>query len=401
MSLQAIPPRHPSTVLAWLRFVHDRNPFFLLSAASMFVGYRLVIAAVNSAPGEWRPLLSLIVTMQVYEAVLIALALFLIARRGLVRDGWILLGIESLFLVDGTNLNAELFTALPRLGSAVSAACFALAVVKIAVVCRGLRLRVTPATALFGAAQLAVLFALPGLFRLMRSDGANVSPGRIYAVWWAVGGLMAVGAAVARRDPRTAGHPLAALPGRLYLLVPLVSLLVHLAGENRVYWVHFEPANLTPVLLAAVAGVHRGRWHPAQLQWSVGLIAAAVVATVLTDHDAALTGRLVGVDVTPLRLAFVAAAVAAAGVAWAHDSVLLAACLTVALATPVAWAVGRRAARAAEWAWDELGRLVPETPLQWGYTAIATAFVLLGVGAAFSLRANAAAVPTAAAPGES
>ena len=44
-----------------------------------------------------KTLLGLIITLNLYEVVMIALALFLIIRRGLRRDGWILLGIESAF----------------------------------------------------------------------------------------------------------------------------------------------------------------------------------------------------------------------------------------------------------------------------------------------------------------
>jgi hypothetical protein len=390
MSLQAIPPRPPLSPRSVLRVIHDRNPFYLLSALSMFIGYRLVIAALDTAPGEWRPLLSLIVTMNLYELVMIGLALYLIRRRGLLREGWILLGIEALFLADLTNLNAELATALPRLGTAVSAACFGLALLKIGVVVRTLGLRLTPGTIAYGVAQLAALFALPAVFRLLRSDdAASVSPGRIYAAWWVVGALAAIGAAVARRDPRTVGSPMAALPGRLYLMVPLVSLLVHLASENRVYWVHFQPANVAPVLLAAVVLLNRRRWHPMQLQWSVGLIALAVAASLVPDEDAsALTGHLLGVEVTPLRLVLPIAAVVTAAVAWLHGSWGLAAALALAVATPIAVAAGRRLVRLAEWAWAELLRLVPETPLEWGYAAIGGAFLLLGVGAVFSLRSS-------------
>ena len=391
MSLQAIPPRQPSAARALLRFVHDRNPFYLLSALSMFVGFRVVLGALNTAPGDWPTLVRLIVTMQAYEAVLVALALYLIARRGLHRDGWILLGLESLFLVDLTNLNAELFTASPRVGAAVNVACFALAVVKVAAVVRVLRLRLSFGTAAYAAVQLAALLAMPGMFQLMRSTAAAVSPLQVYAAWWAVGGLLAVGAIVVRRDGRNAGHPFAALPVRLYVLVPLASLLVHLASENRVYWVHFDPANLAPVLLAGVVLVNRGRRHPLQLQASLALAAVAVFASVTPDeYRAALSTHVAGVAVSPLRVTLLIAGALAAALAVRHRSwptaAAVAACgVLAALGTSVAEIV-RRLVTAAEWAEAACLRLVPQTPLEWGYAAIVAAFVLLGVGAVVSLR---------------
>ena len=394
MSPQAIPPR-PSTLRNLLRFVHDRNPFYLLSALSMFIGFRVVIAALDSPAGDWRTLLNLIVTMQAYEAAMIALALYLIVRRGLLRDGWILLGIESLFLVDLTNLNAELYTALPRLGSVVSAACFGLALAKIGVVTRVLRLRLTPATTLYVAAQLAFLFVLPGLFRLMRSSSAAVSPLHIYAAWWLVAALVAGGLVIVRRDPRNDGNRMASLPTRLYLLVPLLSLLVHLASENRVYWVHFQPANLAPLLLVAVLAIHRGHYQPWQLPLSMCLIAGAVLLSFVPDeYRSETTTHLLGLAVTPFRITVLAAGSALAGLAIWHLSVVaaatLVACVTIAMLGS-SWAeIARQLARAALWLLHTLERLVPETALEWGYAAIAGAFLLLGVGAVTSLNTRTA-----------
>ncbi len=397
MSLQAIPPR-PSTLRSLVRFVHDRNPFYLLSALSMFIGFRVVIAALNSPAGDWQTLLRLIVTMQAYEAAMVGLALYLIVRRGLQRDGWILLGIESLFLVDLTNLNAELYTALPRLGSVVSAACFLLATVKIGAVVRVLRLRLTPATTLFIAAQLAFLFVLPGLFRLMRSSAATVSPLQIYVVWWLAGALVAAGVVMVRRDPRTAGNPMAPLPERLYVVVPLISLLVHLASENRVYWVHFQPANLAPLLLAAVVAVHRGRYQPWQLPLSLGLIAGAVLlSTVPDEYRSETTARLLGLSVTPFRVTVLAAGVAGACLATWHLSWVAAGTLVICVILAMlgsSWAeIVQRLTRAGLWVLHTLERLIPETALEWGYAAIAAAFVLLGVGAVVSLKSNGIARP--------
>ena len=391
MSLQTIPPRRPSPIWSLLRFVHDRNPFYLLSALSMFVGFRVVLAALHAAPGDWRPLVQLIVTVQAYEAVIVALALYLIVRRGLHRDGWILLGIQSLFLADLTNLNAELFTAVPKLGCVVSGGCLLLALAQVAVVARVLRLRVTTGTAVYLAVQLAVLLALPGAFRLMRSTSAAVSPMQIYAAWWAVGGLLAVGAMAVRRSRENDGHAFATLPVRLYVLVPLLSLLVHLATENRVYWVHFESANFAPVLLAVVVGLNRGRRDPAQLRWSLAVLALAVWLSIVPHEDQlAMSTRWLGVAISPLRLTLLASAVAAAALAVRHRSwatgLTVAGCGLVATLGASWPEIVRRLTAMAEWAWDLAVRLVPQTMLEWGYAAIAAAFALLAVGAAVSLR---------------
>ena len=78
---------------------------------------------------------------------------------------------------------------------------------------------------------------------------------QIYGLWWIVAALIGGGAIFANRRDTS-------LPAwRLYVLMPLISIMVHLAGENRVYWVHFQPANLAPVLLACTFALNYTGGH--------------------------------------------------------------------------------------------------------------------------------------------
>jgi hypothetical protein len=381
-----------SSLLRFLRFIHDRNPFYLLSALCMFVGFRVVLGALNSAPADWKTLLLLIGTLHVYEAVIIGLALFLILKRGLLRDGWILLGIEALFLVDLTNLNAELFTALPRLGAVVNAACFVLALVKIGVVVRTLKLRLTPGTAFYIAAQLAFLLGLPGLFYLIRSPAAAVSSMQIYGVWWMVA-IMIAGGFLLVKPVQSDDSPMTALPWRLYIFVPLISLLVHLVGENRVYWIHFHPANLSPLLVVAALAITRSRfrWHALAVPGTMAMLAiAAALSVVPHEYQRELSTHLLHVSITPLRLAMLASMALSIYVAvrrYSWMGAYLAAAYAVLLwlggSPGQMLSNGLRFARSTmELAMD----LIPDTALQWGCSAIVASFVLLGVGAMFSLK---------------
>jgi len=381
--------------LTFLRFVHDRNPFYLLSALCMFVGFRVILGALNSAPGDWKTLLGLIVTLNVYEVVMIALALFLIVRRGLRRDGWILLGIEALFLVDLTNLNAELFTAMPKLGAVVNALLFALAMGKILVVVRVLGLRLPVGTTAYIAAQLAFLLGLPGIFRLMRSStGAAISPLQIYGMWWMVALLIIGGAILVRRARPSRPSPMAALPWRLYVLLPLISLLVHLCGENRVYWVHFHPANIAPILLALTLAMNQSRlrWYPMVLPASLGLVLMSVMISIVPDvyqHD--LQRIALGTIISPLRIMLLGSAGMTAFLAIVHYSLIAsgasAACLMLAALGSDPIDMYFHAMRLLRVLAANLKRLVPETGTQWGVVAIAGAFLLLGIGAIVSLKA--------------
>ena len=104
-------------------------PFYLISAACMLGG---CLAINNSLSWETTPAVReiiLIAQLNVYEVALIALAWFLV-RRGQVRDGVMLAGIEAFFLVDVSFLNAQMATGSFGLGLAVNVVLFTAALAK-------------------------------------------------------------------------------------------------------------------------------------------------------------------------------------------------------------------------------------------------------------------------------
>src|SRR5947209_14833368 len=83
----------PTLRRRFTQMIVDRNPFYLLSAACMLAG---CLALTNSLSWLSLPLprlLTLIATINVYEAMLVGLALLLVSRR-LMRDAKILLIVE-------------------------------------------------------------------------------------------------------------------------------------------------------------------------------------------------------------------------------------------------------------------------------------------------------------------
>src|SRR5438552_15522935 len=113
------------------RFIIDHNPFFLLSAVCMLGGCLALTNSLSWSPIRLQRLLMLVVTLNIYEALLITLAIFLIAKRRLVRDCTILLMLEAFFLVDVTFLHAELFAASLRIGLVVNSIILVLAIAKV------------------------------------------------------------------------------------------------------------------------------------------------------------------------------------------------------------------------------------------------------------------------------
>src|SRR5215211_2255428 len=91
-----------------IKFLNRYNPFYLLSACCMLFGVFAMNDSLDWSPISMAKLLTMIVTLNLYEAMLIGLAVFLL-RRGIRRDAMILLVIEAFFLADVGFLNMEVF----------------------------------------------------------------------------------------------------------------------------------------------------------------------------------------------------------------------------------------------------------------------------------------------------
>ena len=390
-----LPMEAPQPRRSLLRFIVDRNPFFLLSALSMFAGVRVILSALDAAPGRLPPLLWSIVALNAYEALVIGLGLFLIVRRRQYRDGWMLLSIEALFLLDLTNLNAELFTAHFRVGIFVNLLCWFLAVVKVTLICRTLKLRLTTFEFVYVALQLAAIFMMAGIFKQIAKHGIHegiLSTATLYGAWWMAGGMLVL-AATALRSPtdKNADSAMAALPGRLYMLLPFVSLLVHLCGANRVYALHFHLANVAPVLLGLAVLLTRWRGelgHNVLMRSQMLLAGLAVLISVPFPPE--LMVHIGSHDLSPLRLTLSASAGVLA-ISFFHSWQLIAAQMAAAALMVAALGNSPGAMRQNSLAMAKatlafLKRLIPETQMQWGIVAVVISFVMLGLGAMVSLR---------------
>src|SRR5688500_12892121 len=113
------------------RFLSRHNPFYLMSALCMLGGCLALTNSLSFSPIRTGRLLGLILTLSVYEALLLLLGLFLLVRRRQVRDGMMLLLLEATFLVDAAFLNIEIFAVNFRAGLIVNVVLFALAVAKV------------------------------------------------------------------------------------------------------------------------------------------------------------------------------------------------------------------------------------------------------------------------------
>jgi len=369
-----------------LRLLAEGSPLYLLSALSMLAGCYTLSHALALQPGQTGKLLVLLAALGAYEALVVALGLFLIVRRGLERDGRMLLLLEVLFLVDATLLGGETFAADFRTGVAVSAALLVLALVKVIVIVRVVD-RGTVVSALAPTLlPFSLIYLTPGAY--VRLQELHLfGPRTVYAFWWLAALAVVMQAMLARQASEKVDPAAGAFRRALAIALP-ASLTVHLLAATWVQDLEFHFAYLGPMVLAlGVARILLDVAWPGP-RWRLALPAAAVLLSINADADLMLSGPW-AMPVSPLRLALLAAGFAylegyrlhrGRGFAWGAGVCLLAAAsghTVAAMAARVGWL----------WRAVTSGgrRIFPRTAEAWGVVAVVMAFVLLALGAAASL----------------
>jgi len=378
-------------------FLVHHNPFYLLSALCMVAGCFALNSDLATRSGELGKLLALIGTLNLYELILVSLGLYLIRRRGIIRDGRTLLLLEAPLLVDLAFLNAEVASVRFWPGLLINVLLLGLALAKVAVITRVLSGRWPRRAYTFMAVELAALFLLPSLFKHWE-QGRSPSSADFYAAWWGAALLLVLFELMARFSAK------ADLPNsepriwitirRIYSTLPFLSLIGHLAMLHWVYDVHFYGADAAPVLIGVAFLFARLRPANRDLRnWSrlvrVILPLAAILIAVRDPIPLqfAMIGRFL---VTPTVITL-----AAAYLTFIYCFVLSYALyfLAAALAGFYMYLFGptpQQILDAFETAWWRVylfcNRFAPRTALQWGMVAMAGAFAFLGIGAAVSLR---------------
>jgi hypothetical protein len=399
-----------------VRFLVRHNPFYLLSAMCMLAGCLALTNSLSWTSIGLGRLLALVVTLNFYEALLLGLGLYLLARRGVVRDGLVLLVLEALFLVDAAFLNVEVFALDPRVGLVTNAAVYVLALVKLCLVFWGLGIR-PDRTFAFVLIQVTLLFLLPGIFAAgaRKADGW-LPPSVAYAAWWAVGTAAALSALMLRPshpdDQYVLGrthHRVGTVVRRVFVGLPFASLLAHLVMLHWVYNAHVYSAYLSPLLLGLAVALGQATPSRVLKRHDIALLRAALPAlAVFLSFDPPYALRLEPLGesarfaVTPVLLALAGAYVSYvylylyryAGYYLAGGGLAL---LTYAFGpTPSQVAAG--AEGTADWTLGMVRKVIPQTTAGWGATAVGAAFAFLGVGAYISLK-KPPATEEGAAPG--
>ena len=380
-----------------VRLLAEHNPFYLLSAACMLASCLALTNSLSWIPIAKTRLLTLVLTINLYEAALLGIALFLVKSRRLVRDGRMLLLLQAFFVADFSFLNAELATADLATGLLVNGGLLMLAAVKLAVVVLVLKPRFTGLQFTFVMLELAVLFALPCILRWYNVNQHIVDGRELYVAWWVAALLPAVYELFSWIDrrrhadggvfPVTPGAQ--AAPVRAYLALPYLSILAHLGILHYVYDTAWQGAHAAPVLLGLTLVLNRA--GPNRLVPRKDLLALRLLlplaAVLVSGND-------------PWRFApgftYPRFAVSALGLALAGAYLVYVYCflrqhaktfLATGAAAAAFYALGPSrqhstdALRAA-WDWTSrlTGRLVPKSMSDWGVLGLIASFGFLVIG---------------------
>jgi hypothetical protein len=379
-----------------VRLVTEHNPFYLLSAACMLGSCLTLTNTVTWNPIATRRLLTLILTLNLYEAALLGIALFLVTRRRHPRDGRMLLLLQAFFLVDFTFLNAEIATSSVaiRTGLLVNGVLFLLAAIKIGLVLRVLKPTFTPLQYAFVLLQLAILFATPSLFRWVNIHRHAIGPRDFYALWWIAALLPALYQLLSKIDVRCA-VPLSvsmraqAAPTTTYLALPYFSLLTHFGILHYVYDVGFYGANAAPVLLGLTLVLHRV--NPTTLMPRRDLLVlrvllplAAVLVSLGNPFTFPVHATYPMLTFTPFNLALDAAFLTYVYCFLQPNARLFLCTWAVAKSIYIFGPSQQQMSRAFdvtwEWTTTSTQRMLPKTIADWGLLGLVGSFAFLALG---------------------
>jgi len=341
----------------------------------MFIGCYLINAAAHEHPDTLAPVLGLVGVFNLYELAVLALGLGLM-RRGTYPQGRQLLALAILLLADSTFIYNELTIAHPGLGSAVAAVGAALALLKLAVICRAVRLTLPPIVWALTGLGVALSFGAPVLSRVF-STGRGLPDELLLGLWWGLAVLLS-GSLI------TAGQQLKGRMGQLILTVIAVSATAHILSLHWVYHESVAPFHLAPLLLGVSVALLVQCPHDAKRLFA-GVFGVAALLAAQSHLQWELTTGSNPLRLSPLRLLTITATLAYLWLWWQQRTPgLLAAWPLLAAMTllgPSFETLRHRVSWLLEQLWIALGWLTPNTLMHWGILLIGGAFAALGLGA--------------------
>lgn len=245
---------------AWEWFLRH-NPMYLLSAACMAEGARLLLVHPDTRAGDLGMILMTLGVLQAYEWAVATILIALHRSRRSPEDGPSLLLVAALFWTGPLAATAEMTAHRMEMGLITAIAAGLIALAEMAVVRRSLGIRLGTAPQAAAGACIALLVLAPPLIRIpAEANGTNEL--FLYAAWWMLAAIAMLGMLVIRQH-RRGGRPLgtaespSSMPSGLALMaIALTATAAHLIGMNYAYFGHARLFYGSPLVIAvAIVGV--------------------------------------------------------------------------------------------------------------------------------------------------
>jgi len=350
------------------------NPFYLLSVACLLAGVYLITSAIHDED-RLGPTLALLGVVELYQWLLVGLGVWLAQRDG-GRDAAQVAVLAIALACDAVLLQNEVSTASIPFGGVLAVVGAGLAAVKLTLLTRACRVRLSPSEWLTAGVAIVGTYALPLAFVALKHAKA-LEAGAAYLPWWLVAGaLVAAGWSL-----RPRGRLRVAL-----VTVPVVMLGVHAWSMQYVYDFPTQPVVAAPFLLAAAALIARRAPRASGARLACGLVVGwAVAVSLLQPGWMVVDVWRDGVVWSPLRATLLAGAVVCGYGAVRMRSVGLVAAAAALLTVAALGATVRLMV-------DRVEAMVPDSTLAWGMIAVTAAFALLVVGVLASVLSRPRAV---------
>jgi len=387
-------PVHQLDLSGCFKRIIDHNPFFLVSGVLMLAGCFMINGSAHEHPRLLWPVVALIAVFNVYELLIIGLVICLTKPRRFYRDAGFLLLLEVLLMADvSLAYNEVLIKDLP-VAMIVCAIALALARVKLLLICRGIKLRPSPAGAWMTTFVIMLIFLLPGTIReLIRHEW--IHEGHYHLAWWLISTLPLLAALtgpwyLARRYGKSERDRLKRWCAGLLVVIPITSVVLHLRAAYYIDDRAFYYYNLAPLILGLTAAWLLKHSHKSTRSKLAGVAVfwAVIAGFVSLWHPHYVVMPWTSPDgwvLSPMRLTLVMAGLLLLVTAWRCRAYLN---LPVAGGMWLAASMGhsvdgiiQNTQAACHWLAQLGSGVIPDTVMGWGMLSVVGAFVFLALGA--------------------
>jgi hypothetical protein len=262
LTLASAPSPRPNS----LEFIVRHNPAYLISALLMFSGIYMVVQPSRQHVGQLTSILATFGTLEVYEALLLAVAVFLVCFRKVLDDGATVIVIESLFVVGCFMILDEIVFNPERIfiGLSFGLAAAVLATVRFALLGRSVRGLVPGAVLILLAAFFLWNGFVPGGIADLAKDANQRRMPVWVGAWWSLAALglgLAVLCVGERRHLWRRQQPFLDCPIATYAIVGLVAAatVIHQLAIGYALDLEFYLCDLLPLATAlSIAAVLLG-----------------------------------------------------------------------------------------------------------------------------------------------